>query len=328
MVTYRLYPAVRALAAMLPESHAYGPSAAYHAGCVALLEGDEDAAFASFAAFKRGVTGRDLPIGPESHFNVAYRQGTLIEDADWVEALGEGAPSPPIRWMGPPVTGTGPVLAAAADRHYFRLFGRGFVASIARHMPAATVHLHVVAPDADLAGQVAALQEAAPGLALNVSTEPAGAWGSGAYYASVRFLVAPALIARYEMPLALLDVDVELVSPLDEVLIAAGHAPFACFRHDGPGPCSRYPAVFTLWNDGSAELLDRVGRFLRAKLDIPWPHNWMLDQAALASAMRWARRYRPDLALCILNDRLGRHFQPWMLPLGHEAKARLIRDAG
>ena len=332
LMTYRLHAQIHALADHLPEAHPFAASAAYHAGCAALLDGQEDRAFAWFAAFKRRIAGREaaLPIGPESHFNVAFRQGTLIEDHEFTEALGEAElpPTPLPEFAGPARRGRGPVLAAAADRHYFALFAAGLARSVAQAMPEATLHLHVIDPDDGSLVLYREIDAAWPGLALNLSTEPAAPYHSGAYYASSRFLIGPALIERYGGRLVLLDLDIELMASLDPLLAACDDAGLALFRHDGPGPCSRHPAVLTVWDARGLDLLDRVGRLVRAKLGVRWPFNWMLDQAALASGIRWARVRRPDIPVAILNERTGGHFQPWLTPLSHEAKEGLIRAAG
>jgi hypothetical protein len=334
LVGYRLYAHVLAIERMLPDASPFAPSIAYHAGCVALLQGDEDAAFRSFGRFKRLVAERrdTLPIGPESHFNIAYRQGSLIEDRDYVAALGGGQAVPmPLEFPAEPRFGSGEaVIAAACDRKYFALFAPGFVRSAARMAPAATIHLHVIGPDAAAAELAAALAIEAPDLALNISTEPEGPWRSGAYYASNRFLVGPALLDRYDRRLVLTDIDVEFIAGLDDLLDATAASDFAAFRHDGAGPASRYPAVLTCWapNPNGRALFDRLGRFIRSKLDIPWPFNWMLDQAALVSVLRWARLDRPEIGIGIINDLAGSHFQRWLRPVGGDEKATLIRAAG
>jgi hypothetical protein len=333
LLTYRLYDHARALGRLVPEASPYYLPALYTAGCAALLQGDEDAGFADFARFKQAAAGRaaTLPIGPESPFNVAWRQAMLIEDRAYVDALDEGAairarlPAP--EFDAAPRLGSAAVtLAAACDAKYFRLFAPGFVRSAAVVLPGMTVHLHVVAPDAATVALFAELAAAAPGLALNLSTEPAGPWHSGAYYASNRFLIGPALLQRYGQRLVLTDIDVEFLVPLDDLLAASSGHDFAGFRHDGAGPCSRYPAVLTAWDPGiaGAELLDRVGRFVLSKLDIEWPFNWMLDQAALGSVLRWARA---DMRIGIVNELTGKHFQPWLRSVGGEEKAELIRAA-
>ena len=334
LIGYRLYDHARALRRLLPETSPYALPACYHAGCAALLQGDEDAAFEEFGRFKAGAAGRaaELPIGPDSPFNIAWRQATLIEDRDYVEALDDGAairgqlPAPV--FAEPRLGAADLVLAAACDGRYFQLFAPGFVRSAAAFLPGMTVHLHVIEPDAAALALFAELAQAAP--ALNLSTEPAGPYRSGAYYASSRFLIGPALIERYGKRLMLTDIDVEFVAPLDDLVAATAGCDFAGFRHDGAGPCSRYPAVLTLWDPGVAgrALLDRVGRFVLSKLSIEWPFNWMLDQAALGSVLRWARGGQTPFRLGIINELTGKHFQPWLRSVGGEEKAQLIRAAG
>jgi hypothetical protein len=336
LVGYKLFDHVRALGRMIPLQHPYRLPALYAAGCAALLQGAEDAAFADFARFKAegAALAASLPIGPDSPFNVAWRQALLIEDRVYVEALDAQAAArarlPPPVFAEPRLGAAAGVLAAACDAKYFALFAPGFVRSAAALLPDMTMHFHVVAPDAATGPLFAELAEAAPGLALNLSTEPAGPWRSGAYYASSRFLIGPALLERYGRRVMLTDIDVEFLAPLNDLIASAEGCDFAGFRHDGAGPCSRYPAVLTLWDPGpaGAELLDRVGRFVLSKLDIEWPFNWMLDQAALGSVLRWAAAARPATRLGILNDLTGKHFQPWLRSVGGEEKAALIRAAG
>ncbi|MEA2754943.1 MAG: hypothetical protein QOJ54_1232 [Aliidongia sp.] len=336
LVGYRLYDHVRALARMLLDASPYHLPAAYNAGCAALLQGDEDDGFAQFVRFKQLAAGQaaSLPIGPESPFNVAWRQATLIEDRPYVEALDEStairARLPVPEFTGPAPGPAGATLAAACDARYFRLFAPGFVRSAAAQCPTLHIHFHLIGPDEAALALFAELAAATPGLTLNLSTETAGPYRSGAYYASSRFLVGPALLRRYGGRLVLTDIDVEFDAPPGDLLDATRECDFAGFRHDGAGPCSRYPAVLTVWNSGTAslDLLDRVGRFVLSKLDVEWPFNWMLDQAALGSVLRWAAQARPACRIGIINDLTGKHYQPWLRSVGGAEKAVLIREAG
>jgi hypothetical protein len=335
LLTYKLRAHVKALDAALTDTSAYKPSTLYQAGCADLLDGDEDAAFERFARFKAIVAGRtDLPIGSDSHFNIAYRQGTLIEDAGFVEALVE--PDAIVRRLplrvdeGEVRLGTRfYVLATACDGRYFERFAPGFVASAARTMPGATLHFHVMEADAASRALFADLADGAPDLTLNLSTEAASPFKSGAYYASARFLIGPDLLRRYGRPLVLLDADVEFEQALDPLIAAGAGSGFACFRHEGAGPCSRYPAVLSITQPrhGGTILLERIRLFVLAKLELEWPFNWMLDQAALGSVIRWARKTRTDSGVGVLNDLVGTHFQPWLRSVGGEEKAALIRAA-
>lgn len=335
LLTYRLYGHLKALDDGLPESSVYKPSSLYQAACVDLLEGAEEAGFARLGRFKQLVAERAgaLPIGADSHFNIAYRQGTLIEDAGFVADLVE--PAALVRRLPETVlendagSGTRPyVLATACDRNYFERFAPGFVAGAAEHMPGAALHFHVMEADAASRALFQHLAAEAPGLALNLSIEAASPFKSGAYYASARFLEGPALLRHYGRPLVLLDTDVEFLQPLDPLVAATEGLDFACFRHDGAGPCSRYPAVLSVTRPGAGgiALLDRIRLFVLAKLEIEWPFNWMLDQAALGSVIRWAKT-RGEPAVGVLNELVGTHFQPWLRSVGGEEKAVLIRAA-
>lgn len=329
---YRLHAQIRALAGLLPETSPFHLPALYHAGCAALLAGDEDDAFDAFARFKAVARPQAaaLPIGPDSPFNIAWRQAMLIEDHAYIDALDEAAPPPALEFADAPRGSGGAVLAAACDARYFRLFAPGFVRSAAAAGAAGTLHLHVIAPDAETHALAALLATEAPALAVNLSTEPAGRHRSGAYYASSRFLIAPVLLQRYGGRLILADLDVEFTRPLADLIDATSGAGFAGFRHDGPGPCSRWPAVLTLWDRaaGADLLLDRIARFIRSKLDIEWPFNWMLDQAALGSVRRWAQKRHPEIALAVANEATGRGWQSWLNSVGGAEKADLIRAAG
>jgi len=341
LLTYRLYGHARALDDALPEASVYKPATLYQAACADLLEGAEDSAFARLGRFKRLVAARagTLPIGPDSHFNIAYRQGTLIEDADFVAGLTEPEAVvgrlPELVHEGAAGAGARAyVLAAACDRRYFARFAPGFVESAARHMPGAAVHFHVMEADEASRALFRRLAMAAPGLTLNLSTEGESPFKSGAYYASARFLIGPDLLGRYDRPLVLLDADVTFEQALDPLVAATAGLDFACFRHDGAGPCSRYPAVLSVTRPGAGglALLERIRRFVLAKLEIEWPFNWMLDQAALGSVLRWARAGEQGsggapLRVGVLNELVGSHFQPWLRSVGGDEKAALIRAA-
>ncbi|HLZ66668.1 MAG TPA: hypothetical protein VKQ29_10580 [Aliidongia sp.] len=335
LLTYKLRGHVKALDAALPDASVYKPSTLYQAACAHLLDGAEDAAFERLGRFKAMVAAcPDLPIGADSHFNIAYRQGTLIEDAQFVDGLGDGDAVarrlPPRVDEGTPGSGERPyVLAVACDGRYFERFAPGFVASAARTMPGATLHFHVMEADEASRELFRRLAADAPDLVLNLSTEAASPFKSGAYYASARFLIGPELLRRYDRPLVLLDADVEFEQALDPLVAAAAGADFACFRHEGAGPCSRYPAVLSVTRpgEGGRDFLERVRRFVLAKLDIEWPFNWMLDQAAMGSVIRWAHKTPAAPDVGVLNDLVGTHYQPWLRSVGGEEKAALIRAA-
>lgn len=339
MMGHGLSPLVEALGAHLPAESPYGLSQMYYQSCARLLAGDEDGAFALLGRLKPRLAAlaATLPIGPEDRFNVAYRQATLIEDGDYPDALdpqriaAAAARLPALTALRPwPAAQAAPfVLLAAADGPYLRRFAADFLESADASVEGAVVHLHAIAADDEtLAGLAAAA--AACRNPVMLTAEDAAAHGGGAYCASARFLVAGALMARYGRPLMITDLDIRFIRPLGDLAEAARPFAFASFVHDGWGPCSRLPAVLTWFAadaDGAA-MLEAARHTILSKLDVPWPHNWMLDQAALMTARRWLRRRRPRAGIGEFNTLLGRSFEHFLVCSGDEEdKAALIRAA-
>lgn len=337
LMGYRLYRLVHDLCECIADDSPYAPAGLYHAGCLALLEGEEDAAFARFRRLKPLLAERRaaLPVGPEHAFNIAYRQATLVEDGDYIAALREedltaaAAALPPLAHQGPrPAGAAAYAVLAACDGRYFERFAEAFLDSLEAQAEGVGVHIHVVEPTAAATRLMAGLGGPRRRNPLSYSTEGPNPYRSGAYYACSRFLVGPALQGEIGKPLLVADLDIAFTRPLDEIAAAAGDADFASFVHDGPGPCSRLPAVLT-WFNATAEgvaALAAVRAFILSKLEVRWPFNWMLDQAALMGMRRYLRRYRPAARIGVLNERLGGPFSEVLRCLGEEEeKAALIR---
>lgn len=336
---YGLYGLLEALAAHLPDDSVHAPSSLYYAGCARLLAGDEDGAFALFARLKPLLAERrdQLPIGATDRFNIAYRQASLVEDGDYPDRLDDGrmqalaASLPVVETYGQWHQGGGDfVVLAACDGAYLERFGAAYLASLLPLGQGACVHLHVIAPTDQGLYPVAEMARAAS-VPVTITTEPSGPWRGGAYFASARFLAAPWVMRRHGgKPVMITDVDVRFVQPPARLAAAAQPFAFASFTHDGVGPASRLPAVWTWFagDDGQA-MLRALSRTILSKLDISWPHNWMLDQAALMTARRWLRRTHPQAAIAEMNSVLGQPFIVWLECLGDEDdKATLIRQAG
>lgn len=337
---YGLGPLVEELGRHLDATSPYAVSQLYHAACARLLADDEDGAFVLLNRLKPLLAERrdSLPIGPADRFNIAWRQATLVEDGDYPQNLdpdllaARAKAVPPLRVIGQ--WGMGDqceyVLLAACDSKYLHRFGGDYLDSAARMGPGAMVHVHVVEPDDD--GVAAfATQAARSGVPVTLSAEDANPWRSGAYYACARFLVAGQVkVLHGGKPLMATDIDVRFIRPAAELADLARPFAFASFVYDaGLGPASRLPAVWTWFaGDDGDSMLETLRRFLLSKLDVPWPHNWMLDQAGLMCARRWLRRFRPDAAIGELNRVGGRYFTDFLECRGDEDdKAALIRAA-
>lgn len=301
----------------------------YFAGCVQLLTGAEDEAFALFARFKQLVAlhGAKLDSGAQSHFNIAYRQGTLVEDRGYFDGLDpeafQAVPEPQIIAQ-PAMRPAHAMVLAACDGAYLARFGKGLVDSFHQFGDGFALHLHVVAPDDQAMGVLAGLT----GDRVGASVEAAQPDLDGAYYSCSRFLAARRLASLWQGPVLAVDVDVELVAPLAPLAAAAASCDFAVFRHSGYGPCSRYPAVATWFGagPGGAEALRRITDFIVSKRALRTPYNWMLDQAALASAVRLLRG--GAVSVGFLDDRGNPPWTHYLHSAGSEQeKAAMVAAA-
>jgi hypothetical protein len=338
LLSYKLHEHALALDRILTADSPYRASSLYYAGCAHLLKGKEDAAFESFARLKPILAARrdELPIASEDRFNIAYRQATLIEDGAYLDALDREvllaeANLPPIQWQGDPAPSeSGFTLLAACDSRYFAMFAQRFLESVEALDQGLGIHLHIAAADEAAQSLAHRLARSMRRNRLGISTEPASRYAGGAYYACCRFLVAAELRSRLAEPVMITDIDIAFTKPPREVAALASAFDFASFEHDGFGPCSRLPAVLT-WFGGGPEgtaALDSLRAFILSKLHIPWPWNWMLDQAGLLALRRWLRQRRPDAKVGVLNHGLGGSFDKILDCLGdEEEKAALIRSA-
>lgn len=308
LMTYSLHDQVLALASATPTDGPDSLPGLYYSGCVHILRDEEDAAFARFNRFKELAAAHHdiLPIGPEHPFNVAYRQGSLVEDRAYVERL-MAAPAP----AAPPVIPVAPirhsaapyVLVAACNGRYFDIFAETYLHAVERVMAGTLLHVHVVDPPFDLAERVRHLSGQLPRTTLNVSQEPLPPQASAAYFASSRFLIAGQLLDLYGRDLLVTDIDMDFIADPAPWLPRLAEQAFACYAYRGFGPASRMVAGITHFSHlhGGRAVADAISRFIHSKLDVPWPHNWMLDQAALLSAVRWIRQARPDLSIGRFN---------------------------
>jgi hypothetical protein len=336
LMSYKLHPHAVELDRLLDDSSAYKASSLYYAACVHLLNSDEDAAFALFRRLKPMLAARrtELPIASEDRFNIVYRQTTLVEDGDYIAGLDRATLEtavalPAIDWPAEAVPNDARfILLAACDSHYFEMFAEDFLHSVELTGSGVAVHLHVAQPTDATRQLMTRLGHGMTRNSVRFSTEPAAAITGGAYFSCVRFLAASALRRRSALPLMITDIDIAFTRPPAEIAAFARDADFMSFEHDGFGPCSRLPAVLT-WFGAGAEgtaALDALRAFILSKLHIPWPWNWMLDQAGLMALRRWLGQSRPAARIGRFNDAAGGSFDKVLACLGDEdRKAALIR---
>jgi hypothetical protein len=314
LLSHRELAAVAPLARLLALEGAEAAIADYAQASALILQDQEDAAQAHLDAFKDKVARyRDqLPIAGDQPFNVAYRQGTLVEDLAYVDALMAGPPaSPPQPIPYAPIrqASSPQVLLAACNDKYFHLFAPDYCAALERVAPGALVHLHVMEPNADTPALARHLMDHHGGLVLNITHEPPHPESSRAYFASNRFLVAPLLMDIYGRDLLASDIDIAFVADPRDLAPRLAGQDFACYAYeDGFGPASRYIAYLCHLSHGTGgrQVLDVVNRFIHSKLHLRPPFNWMVDQAALYSGLRWLRHRRPEVVVGRMAPLLGR----------------------
>jgi hypothetical protein len=323
----RAWAALSRHAGHAPAGTRLQPVATYYAGCAALAQGDHDRALQHFGAFRSIVLPRhkQFPLLTSATFNLIFRQACLIEAPDAVAEIAALPEThfergrPRLDQVGAWTLPSGQVFLCCCDGAYFKRFAAELYRSVEHWRPDVLLHFHVAQPDEttfSLATDLATLG----GLAVNVTVERAPTWRHNVYYACNRFLVAPTLMDRYQKPLVILDADSVLLNALDDITKVLPSYDFACFNTGRTEPASLYQATITHFadNESGRRLLEILARLVILKLDMPWTVSWMLDQAALYSALRYAERYAPEIRIGDLAALTGRDLRAFIGGLGSE----------
>lgn len=324
LVGRKAWDAVAAIAAAFAGTPQLRAVAIYYVGCAKLAQRDFDGAWACFEEFKAIVVPRhrELPLTTSQDFNLIFRQACLIEPPASVAAIAANAPTPPVPAMMPVgewrMGTTGPVFLCCCDSRYFQRFAAGLFRSLAAQRPDAVMHFHIAAPQDDDLALARALAREHPALALNLTLEQPPLFAQPVYYTCNRFLVVPALLRRYGRPVVTLDADSVLLDPLDTVIDAARGYDFACFETGRIEPASVFQATIMSFaaSDGALRLLDLLGRLVLAKLSWPPVLSWMLDQAALYSAIRFVEKTAPAIAIGDLAALTGKTMRDFIGAVG------------
>lgn len=229
--------------------------------------------------------------------------GGVEDDAYVLDPTTPAPPPAPITWCDPPDLADPAfgVFFAAADGAYVEAFAADCLSSLAALGPGRTLHLHIVDPPADIHAQLAALRHDNPGVALRVSTEGSGG-GDAVYYACARFLLLPALLARYACTITVIDIDCLFQPAARQLPALSGEADIALFKLDTVFPWLQHPAAMVVVRDnpGGHVFAALTESFLRRKL--AGGRSWTLDQAALFCVTGAIRRRRPEIALAMLQE--------------------------
>lgn len=334
-VAGQAWEAITTIAVVFAKAPHLRAVAIYYVGVAKLAQNDPDAAWPCFQEFKAIVVPRhrEFPLVADKAFNLIFRQACLIEPPESVAAIVGASPtalSPTVEFVGEwQDNGAEPVFLCCCDRRYFRRFAAELCQSLAAHRPEAVLHFHISAPqEADLAwARELAAQH--PPLSLNVTVERTPLFAHPVYYACNRFLVLPPLLERYGRAMVTLDADSVLLDDLHEIVDAARDADFGCFNTGRNEPSSVFQATIMYFapTSGARHFLDILGRLVLAKLAMPPVLAWMLDQAALYSAVHYAKKYAPEIAVVDLTAATGRAMRSFIGGLGTETEKRDIMNA-
>lgn len=173
---------------------------------------------------------------------------------DWVESGIRLAPEfftalPPYRhrldWLRK-AGGGGPLAVVGCDAGYFKRYAARLKESLDRHEGGMVgLHVHLVHPDADCLAQAQAL-------GMGISQERPDFAGQSrnfvnTYYASARFLALPELLADYDRPLLVMDIDAMLLKPLTPLWDILKGSDMAIRRWQG--------VMVDPWNEPQANLV-------------------------------------------------------------------------
>ncbi len=263
--------------------------ATYFSGCALLMLEQRAPAMARFRAFRlalpRFATMIDF-IGDDD-FNVMFRQGRLVADAEEVARRRKSeARVPMLEFAGEPQPGR-PVVFASGNSHYFNAMAPEFVACMMPQLPPDTgLHIHVIDPDADSLALIEWLRTQHGGRVV-LTLERPPLFRTYTYYSCSRFYVMAALLERYRSPILSFDIDIVPAAPVQPLFDVARPFDFCCFRTRRNEPASIFQASVMYWNDrpGTRVLLDDLRHFCWEELATPSRMSWMLDQAALFSLL-------------------------------------------
>jgi len=319
-------PAVDGFLAVIPANHLFQPVAAMIAAYRAVADERADEAvlllrraLAMVPAIK-STAERDQAF-LDRVFPLLVNQVEQLATAAEVEGFDAEEPPAAIEITGAPAD---LIVAAAADSRYIVRFAESYARSFADAAgPGTALHLHVIDPDAEAEAVLARLAGAYP---LGISRERGASFGTrNVYFACARFLAAPALLAHYQRPILLTDIDLSFRRPIAALAALAGDADIALFETGHAAPQLRCDAavVHLAPTEGAAHFLRILRRYLAEKLRAD--AKWVLDQAALWSITR-ARAGRTGIAYRDLAQASGEAQGAFIAKFQDDGSKRRERD--
>lgn len=276
-------------------AHAARSAGAWYGLGTALAELDDIAGAQDAFARWGGLPG---PIGADAHLDTrAIARQIRLDDAFFDALPHETGPLP----AGDYAEGDTPLVFAAADAGYAARFAELLAGNLAARAPGIALHLHVVNSTPESDARLARVKDLTQGhLDFAVTREttdlarfdgPDGHMPAKTYYSCARFLVLPALLARYRRPILVCDIDLAPTRDprpwLDE-LAAADAGANVKIRYD---LANHLLATMVYVGDTPAgrAFATSVAGYCRHFLDARQA-AWTLDQIALRAAYLYLRR--------------------------------------
>lgn len=178
------------------------------------------------------------------------------------------------------------VVMAGCDSIYFHRFGDALANSLAKTCRRVLLHFHVVDADDGILVRLEQMRERLPGLPIRLTSEPVPATLPPdlrrTYFACARFLRLPDVLADYQRPVLMLDVDMVVlkdVAPLVEQLRQEG-ADLALIHGEPRDPwcCLWADVILAAPTERTFDYLAMVRNYI---LHFMPSAAWFLDQIAL-----------------------------------------------
>ncbi len=238
------------------------------------------------------------PAGADAHLDTrAIARQIRLDDA-FFDALKRAPDEAP---EGDYAAGDTPLVFAAADAGYAARFAELLAGNLAARAPGIALHLHVVNPTPESEARLARVRDLTQGhLDFAITREttdlarfdgPHGHLPAKTYYSCARFLVLPALLARYRRPILVCDIDLAPTRdprPWLDDLAAADAGANVKIRYDFANHLLA-TMVYVGDTPASRDFATLVAGYCRHFLDARQA-AWTLDQIALRASFLYLRR--------------------------------------
>lgn len=294
------YTVSEKLSKNLPIGHRAQIIAIYFSGCSLINENRTNSAFKNFDLFRNYVikNKNDFPMENSCNMNIIFRQALLIEKPEIVaEIASQNDQSFPDYFPNLsfdtkpnlPKNSNTPVIVSCCNGLYFEKFGDLYIDSVIQHNPRSILHVHIAETNTSINNKILSVRKKHPNFMLNYSTEKNSQFTGNVYFSCIRFLLAERFLNLYKTKILISDIDGKFKANFRKLLLLTNGADFSCFSSKRLEPASIYQAGLTCFSyTTSAINFSRVLRkLILLKLKLPAGLGWMLDQAAIFSAIHF-----------------------------------------